>query len=346
MAATKRNGGIDFLRFVACLCVVLLHCPFPGKLGLLVKSLSSFAVPFFFMVSGFFLWRADKQAERQAAVRQIRKLLLIFLVSYAVCLLPELFLQRHGLAGFFKSNYSPRALLHLVLLNDTGAMTHLWFLPALCYVYGIYYLFSRCSFYGKKRFLAACIAMLAPCYILQGVASLGVVTWLAPAFYRNFLFVGLPYFSLGYLLARRGGRKGAICSPVIPAAWVVLSVLLILGEFWLWGQKAFHVGTAPLSVSLFLLVLALPNARYPRLLVWIGARLSLYIYVIHWWMRYIEWQLITALGLESTVYMYVSPIALFLWCTLISCGLFWISRKFTKLRNRDFDRKEGNETHR
>lgn len=53
----RRNHALDFVKGVACIAVVFMHCEFPGRLGTLVQCLVRFAVPFFFMVSGYFCFR-------------------------------------------------------------------------------------------------------------------------------------------------------------------------------------------------------------------------------------------------------------------------------------------------
>lgn len=51
----KRNKYIDAAKALACIFVVLIHCMFPGKIGLVFRALARFAVPLFFAVSGYFL---------------------------------------------------------------------------------------------------------------------------------------------------------------------------------------------------------------------------------------------------------------------------------------------------
>ena len=42
-----RNDFTDACKAVACFFVVLIHCPFPGRLGTALQNLGTFAVPFF-----------------------------------------------------------------------------------------------------------------------------------------------------------------------------------------------------------------------------------------------------------------------------------------------------------
>ena len=52
--AKQRNGSMELLKFAAAFFVVWIHAPFPGKLGQLVSTLARFAVPMFFLFSGYF----------------------------------------------------------------------------------------------------------------------------------------------------------------------------------------------------------------------------------------------------------------------------------------------------
>ena len=58
MASQKQyNYCLDFIKGIACMFVVFMHCEFPGIMGTAVQAVSRFCVPFFFMVSGYFCFR-------------------------------------------------------------------------------------------------------------------------------------------------------------------------------------------------------------------------------------------------------------------------------------------------
>lgn len=52
---TKRNNGIDILRFLCAFFVVCIHAPFLGIAGSYIKAIDRIAVPVFFICSGYFL---------------------------------------------------------------------------------------------------------------------------------------------------------------------------------------------------------------------------------------------------------------------------------------------------
>ena len=59
MTAEKKqyNYCLDFLKGIACVFVVFMHCEFPGIMGTAVQAISRFCVPFFFMVSGYYCYK-------------------------------------------------------------------------------------------------------------------------------------------------------------------------------------------------------------------------------------------------------------------------------------------------
>lgn len=52
------NYCLDFIKGIACICVVFMHCEFPGIMGIAVQAISRFCVPLFFMVSGYFCYQS------------------------------------------------------------------------------------------------------------------------------------------------------------------------------------------------------------------------------------------------------------------------------------------------
>ena len=70
-----RQSGFDIVKAFSCVAVVLIHYNFNEDVGGVVKSLCRFAVPVFFMISGFFLIEFETETiDLTAIVRKIRKL--------------------------------------------------------------------------------------------------------------------------------------------------------------------------------------------------------------------------------------------------------------------------------
>ena len=49
-----RNGSLDILKFFSSYMVICIHFFFYGRVGNIIDALARFAVPVFFMTSGYF----------------------------------------------------------------------------------------------------------------------------------------------------------------------------------------------------------------------------------------------------------------------------------------------------
>ena len=74
----KRNECLNLLKCAACFGVVFIHVPFPGYLGDVIKSLSMFAVPLFYMIAGYYSYGCDYEKIK----RRFIKICKIFVFGY------------------------------------------------------------------------------------------------------------------------------------------------------------------------------------------------------------------------------------------------------------------------
>ena len=74
-----RNRTFDLFKWVAALFVLLLHVPFPGDVGGTVRMFARWAVPFFFMVSGYFTCNTVRRGDTGRLVRRVRRLAGIYI---------------------------------------------------------------------------------------------------------------------------------------------------------------------------------------------------------------------------------------------------------------------------
>lgn len=64
----QHNFCLDFIKGIACICVIFMHCEFPGTLGVVVQCMSRFCVPFFFMVSGYYSFYGGKASKKKNGI--------------------------------------------------------------------------------------------------------------------------------------------------------------------------------------------------------------------------------------------------------------------------------------
>jgi surface polysaccharide O-acyltransferase-like enzyme len=115
-----RNHGFDALRFLAAAVVVLLHSTatpdaarYSSHLAIL-RTACRFAVPFFFIASGYFQ-RDVTRFDFQLITRPLKRLLPLYI--FWTILYDLVFLAKYDIATLLRYNFN--------------AAYHLWFLPAL-----------------------------------------------------------------------------------------------------------------------------------------------------------------------------------------------------------------------
>lgn len=52
----NRNPMLDFIKGIACICVVFIHVTFPDRFGLILKNICGYAVPLFFCDCRILCW--------------------------------------------------------------------------------------------------------------------------------------------------------------------------------------------------------------------------------------------------------------------------------------------------
>ena len=111
----KRDVGVDILKFIAAILVVLLHFDFLSdvnvKLGLIREVFTGLAVPFFFTCSGYYffkhIYNKDAVERRRYIKKYFLRLLKPFLIwggCYIICtLVAGTFIDHVGLIEIFTS---------------------------------------------------------------------------------------------------------------------------------------------------------------------------------------------------------------------------------------------------
>lgn len=273
---TGRNYSIDSLRFLCALLVVIIHTRY-FPLYAALEPFARAAVPCFFMISGYLMWDDHFGAHVRKSIPRVLWILFYSTLFYGV----ETFLKwKLGLMDFFISSYV--SLADVLLLNANPFVDHLWYLQAYLYVLLIALLLDRG---GKSRWL-----FWAPVLYLLGLVVGKYGYWTAfdfPVEYsRNFLFVGLPCFSIGMMLRawrRKHGSKMSLggvamllalataCS-YVERMWLSSNELQSQGDFFL---------TTPLVAVLLLEFFLCLRQRQPNIFSKVGRRDALLIYVYH-----------------------------------------------------------------
>ncbi|MES2901202.1 MAG: acyltransferase [Pseudomonadota bacterium] len=270
----KRIESVDVLRIVAIVSVIVIHtAPFATEdapvgrylnMATLVQMPTRFAVPFFFIVAGYFWSHKCALAHQIYAptVSILRRLTILFLAWSAIYLLESNVFDSypHGppLASF--QQFNEKLLDVLSKPPDfllVGTKIHLWFLPALMCSIAIASLLLR---YKQSMLLT----VLAIALFLVGLAGKAYSS--SPiGFVVNFNFRDGPFFSLvffvtGYFLHQIQPRTSWFRTGLLIALFGFLLQfveLVLLNRLWgtvtaqdfVIGTYFFGLGVAMIALS-------------------------------------------------------------------------------------------------
>lgn len=203
---SARNQAIECARLAAAVFVVFIHSNFPGAFGETVNCAARFAVPLFFMISGYFSFGASKE---KLAKRFWRILWLNIFASLLYMLHRFLTVSWTGaaLAESVKAALpSLRQLVEWVVLNASPFVIHLWYLAAIGQCYLTIWVYV--SFRGDRDYrplYMLCFCLYAIEFLLSEMAPVAGIE-IPVELYRNGMLLGLPMFGLGLFLKEHGDR--------------------------------------------------------------------------------------------------------------------------------------------
>lgn len=189
-------------------------------------------------------------------------------------------------------------------------MNHLWYLGAILYVLIIVLIVGKL---GWRNLLFYLTPLLLLGDLVLGKYSIVILGREFPyILVRNFLFVGIPYFCIGFLISNGMGRR--IEKKALGCLIVAFSLTSILERFLLVniGMNAtrdHYISTTFLAVTVFLF--ALKCDGHEGIFASIGRKHSTWLYILHP-------IFITCLGVVTNmvgiygVYKYIAPIIVYI----------------------------------
>ena len=286
MEHSQRNNCVDILRIVSAFCVICLH-HFTGTgypLGEELPAMARFAVPLFFMISGYYAAGFDG-ARR---VKQMKKLLILTVASNIGYFLYRLWDAASGqyVSAFIKEKFTLNAFWTFLWSGESSVASHLWFLSALLYIVILdHLLLSRLQ---KMKHGRAIVTAVAVVLFVAGLSYYHINTTILHQVlpyqnYRNFLLMGTPFYLFGKLL--RGGRlmKIKLNAPVLAVLLVVLFGTCLC-EFWWLGNIEVYLSSVVIAFVLLIFALQHPmeqSGKAVQALAAAGRKYALSVYVVH-----------------------------------------------------------------
>lgn len=292
-----RDTRIDAARFIGFCAVTLLHFTVvePGAaFGAMnvVNAATRFAVPVFFMITGYLLAGSTRTPEEVIA-RYARRLIPIFVFWEGLYYLVDSFVLPLRPGGSSADNALDEVLNTLL---HGGLAFHLWFLPWLLMTVAIFVVLRArlgiCRLFPVAVFFYLVGLAVGPYSIESGVYPYLSSMTATPESYgaRDTPFFGFFFVWFGFFVAS-GGVPARLSSAVL-ACVALLGFLSQLGEAGLIARHAtaagypaaekydFLFGTAFYAAAMFLLIIRhLPQTISDRL-AFLG-RYALGMYCLH-----------------------------------------------------------------
>lgn len=285
MIKDKQCGGLDAFKIIAALLIICIHTSplssFSGDADFfLTRIVARIAVPFFLMVSGFFImppYLFEKSCDTGMLLRFLKKATLLYAVAMAIYLPVNIY------AGQLKG-LRIADIFRMVVFD--GTFYHLWYLPAAILGVLIVYLLGR-----KLPFKALFgVALLLYVIGLMGDSYFGAVSGVPvlSTIYDAMLYVfshtrnGLFYAPVFVAMGAWLGHSERTHTPRVNAVGFVLSMVIMSVE----GFALHHLGwqrhdsmyLALLPCMYFLFQLILSWSRKPQKSLRV---ISTWIYLIH-----------------------------------------------------------------
>lgn len=204
-----KKAGIETFRFIAILFVVVIHAyPISQPGGEFLNQLARFAVPYFFVISGYFFFQkvaSDRTASSHYMLMYGSRLTYIYVFWYLIYAYWPLFspdnwatIARSGFHDAF-SRESAELLTEfknhlLYYLLAGGRADHLWFLPSLGMAIVFLYVSIRLNMLGLGFIIAAVFYALALALEPYSATPLSIPLHMSgrngPFFSSIFVFIG------------------------------------------------------------------------------------------------------------------------------------------------------------
>lgn len=301
----KRNVSIDIGRAIAAYSVITLHIGIP-TLTSYFNALARFAIPYFFMISGYF-------AHSGSVKQRIKKLFFLYLGAEAVYFIYYLF---NGL--YDRLQVETRDIIELLFYNTPLFYGPAWFLLSMIYIYLIIDVTQKLKF--RKILYLLIPVLILWLWLWQRLQTLTDISFRRGDFK---ILVAIPFFGVGYLIKDKEtllfDKISNIALKLLMGIGIVLTIAerMILNLFTS-DIYELYIGTVIFVVALFIYVCRNPIVNMP-FLSYVGKNLSEYIYIFHMMVYMIMYKWV---GRPDTICLWAS-------ITVVSWGIYH-AKKWTK----------------
>lgn len=332
-SGVKRYDSLDLLKGIACIIVVLFHCPLPGKLGELIIYALRFPVPIFFMITGY--WSVNKSDEwiKKKSI-QLLKMILYSELFYGVCkTMIHVFIYHQSISEWLHQSILSNFVQKILFGSFFNGV--LWYLYAAVWVYIIMILLRKIkivnSTTGNVILIATLLAVqIAGRYYVQNHYDIERYVYL----FRSAVAFGLPCTLLGGVIATHEDRITYIFRGKRIFLFIMAGNFLIIAEY-LYNKQFmdYHLSTFFISTGLFLFAIMYPQMNKNcifRMLIKIGKEDSLMIYIIHPFFILITGVILEKAGIAESTLVNFSRCGIVILCSILFAYIARHLRKYKR----------------
>lgn len=319
-ATNTRNTCLNFFEVLACIFIILHlgHAPFPGEFGKIVACIGNFAVPLFFVVSSYYLFKPGMTIVelRDKLKIRIKKMLFLLLFSFVMYTIISFIKKDYGeeiltASEWFKEHFlSPKRWVKFLLFNFPIVEPINWYLLASIYCYIIIYIFA--DLFLNKKWISTLLAATLPIWIIYGL----VINKLNPSIFgfeltslesipRTWFAVGLPFISLGILLKRYEDKLTSIKLKYY-IILLVITLLIKIGEMYLFeylfnGSVRYTLGTIIETICLIEISMIVPTFMSNSKIINKKGNWTMFVYIFQFAVIYVIKFIYNKLGIEENI---------------------------------------------
>ena len=269
----ERNTSIDIMRFVFAFLVVVIHVPIVG--GEYVMPLARCSVPFFYVVSGFYLFSDEKERQKMKMATSARKWFLLWFV-YSVVLSSIVLVYNsvydshitwtgHDTELMLLSGVCPA--LDLIRIKDVAYGTSvLWFLYSGAFAFTLLYIARKLL--GTK-ILSFAVAVIFTSSLVVNYSNENIIV-------PRTVSVALPCIYLGYMM-----KKHIEMISVFSTSRIMVSIALFTATLYveaLFRHVEVYMSTIPLTLLVFMYLIKNPSLFNVRLRIPVKVSMDIYIW--------------------------------------------------------------------
>ncbi len=311
----EENKTLYSAKFIAAILVIFIHCMFPGNVGIIIKNIARFAVPLFFIISGYY-WKSshkndgDNKKNKRRINRALR-LLLYSVLLYGIVNVTLSFFSG-SIHSFITSISDIHNWIYLIVFNYTTpflGVGHLWYLLALLYVYFLIVIVEKRNLWRLANILSVIILIMT--FVIE-YTSFFTSSNIPGFYYRNWLCIGFPMFVLGRFISEHKDFFSKIDLRICSIIYIILFVIETL-----LFNDSLEILVNSLVACLIIMCLSIKNPNIDLYSI-CGKKYSQWIYIYHY--LFVIGASIISSRLNNTMVNWINPIvvltATFLFCLL------------------------------